>query len=169
MEHVLQWVVAGIIIIGGPLLTIFDLPGNTLMMLSSVGFAVYDGTRYFNWHLMLAMFIIYVLGECWEFFISFFGIKRSDIPWSVVILIGIGGIIGTIAGTGFFPILGSFIGGVIGAFAVAFIYEYARSGQKENAFELAFRAARTRFLALIGKLAAGFALAVLLVKQVFFI
>lgn len=35
MEHVLQCLVAGVIIIGGPLLTIFDLQGNTLMMLSS--------------------------------------------------------------------------------------------------------------------------------------
>ncbi|MCD7975377.1 MAG: hypothetical protein LUF25_06370 [Phascolarctobacterium sp.] len=51
------------------------------------------------------MFAIYVLGECLEFFISLFGIKRSDIPWSAVILIGIGGIIGTDIGTGFFLIL----------------------------------------------------------------
>ncbi len=115
------------------------------------------------------MFAIYVLGECLEFFISLFGIKRSDIPWSAVILIGIGGIIGTDIGTGFFLVLGSFIGGVIGAFVVAFAYEYMRSGHSENAAELAFLAARTRFLALIGRLAAGFALVVLLVRQVFFL
>ncbi|MCD8174432.1 MAG: hypothetical protein LUD41_00545 [Phascolarctobacterium sp.] len=55
--------------------------------------------------------------------VSVCGIKRSDIHWSAVILIGIGGIIGTDIGTGFFLILGSFIGGVIGAFVVAFAYE----------------------------------------------
>ena len=31
----LEWLVAGIIVVLGPLLTIFDLPGNSLMMLTS--------------------------------------------------------------------------------------------------------------------------------------
>ena len=39
MQLFLEWLVAGIIVVLGPLLTIFDLPGNSLMMLTSLGFA----------------------------------------------------------------------------------------------------------------------------------
>ena len=39
MQLFLEWLVAGIIVVLGPMLTIFDLPGNSLMMLTSLGFA----------------------------------------------------------------------------------------------------------------------------------
>ena len=82
-------------------------------------------------------------------------------------MIGIGGFFGTLIGTGIVPILGSFIGGLIGAFLAAFAYEYLRSGMREDAWRLAMETAKMRFLALLGKMCAGIALAVLLVKQIF--
>ena len=39
MEYLVEWTIAGIIIVLGPILTIFDLPGNTLMMLTAIGYA----------------------------------------------------------------------------------------------------------------------------------
>ena len=75
----LEWLVAGIIVVLGPLLTIFDLPGNSLMMLASLGFAFYDEAKYFDMRLLSAMVLIYVLGECWEFCVSLFGIKKYKI------------------------------------------------------------------------------------------
>lgn len=167
MHLFLEWFVAGIIVVLGPMLTMFDLPGNTLMMLTSIGFAFYDEAMYYNARLLSAMVLIYVLGECWEFCVSLFGIKRKKVSWFAVLLIGIGGFCGTIIGTGVFPILGSFLGGLVGAFIVAFIYEYLRSGMRQDAFQLAWETAKMRFLALIGKLSAGIALAVLLVKQIY--
>ena len=167
MHLFLEWLVAGIIVVLGPLLTIFDLPGNSLMMLTSLGFAFYDEAMYFDSRLLSAMILIYVLGEGWEFCVSLFGIKRNKVSWFAVFLIGIGGFIGTLIGTGFFPILGSFVGGLIGAFTVAFAYEYLRSGMRQDAWHLAWETAKMRFLALIGKMCAGIALAILLVKQIF--
>lgn len=169
MEQFMEWAVAGLIVVLGPLLTIFDLPGNSLLMLASLGFAFYDEALYFNGRLLSAMILIYALGECWEFCVSLFGIKRRNTSWLAVLVIGAGGFAGTLVGTGFFPVLGSFIGGLIGAYVAAFIYEYLHSGERRNAFALALLAAKVRFMALIGKLAAGLALSVLLVKQVFFI
>ena len=167
MQLFLEWLVAGIIVVLGPLLTIFDLPGNSLMMLTSLGFAFYDEAKYFDMRLLSAMVLIYVLGEAWEFCVSLFGIKRYKVPWVAVLFIGIGGFFGTLIGTGFFPILGSFVGGVCGAFVTAFIYEYLRSGMRQDAWHLAWETAKMRFLALIGKMCAGIALAILLVKQIF--
>ena len=167
MQLFLEWLFAGIIVVLGPMLTIFDLPGNSLMMLTSLGFAFYDEAKYFDMRLLSAMVLIYVLGEAWEFCVSLFGIKRYKVPWVAVLFIGIGGFFGTLIGTGFFPILGSFVGGVCGAFVTAFIYEYLRSGMRQDAWHLAWETAKMRFLALIGKMCAGIALAILLVKQIF--
>ncbi|MBO5168706.1 MAG: DUF456 domain-containing protein [Phascolarctobacterium sp.] len=167
MQLFLEWLVAGIIVVLGPLLTIFDLPGNSLMMLTSLGFAFYDEAKYFDMRLLSAMVLIYVLGEAWEFCVSLFGIKRYKVPWVAVLFIGVGGFFGTLIGTGFFPILGSFVGGVCGAFVTAFIYEYLRSGMRQDAWHLAWETAKMRFLALIGKMCAGIALAILLVKQIY--
>lgn len=167
MQLFLEWLVAGIIVVLGPMLTIFDLPGNSLMMLTSLGFAFYDEAKYFDMRLLSAMVLIYVLGEAWEFCVSLFGIKRYKVSWVAVLFIGIGGFFGTLIGTGFFPILGSFVGGVCGAFVTAFIYEYLRSGMRQDAWHLAWETAKMRFLALIGKMCAGIALAILLVKQIY--
>lgn len=167
MQLFLEWLVAGIIVVLGPMLTIFDLPGNSLMVLTSLGFAFYDEAKYFDMRLLSAMVLIYVLGEAWEFCVSLFGIKRYKVPWVAVLFIGVGGFFGTLIGTGFFPILGSFVGGVCGAFVTAFIYEYLRSGMRQDAWHLAWETAKMRFLALIGKMCAGIALAILLVKQIY--
>ena len=71
-------------------------------------------------------------------------------------------------GTIVFPILGSIVGGVLGASATAFVYELARTGLRRNAAHLAWEAAKMRFLAILGKICAGIALAALLIKQVYF-
>lgn len=149
----------------GPLLTIFDLPGNTIMMISRVAFAVFD-ERYLDLKAIGIAAAIYVAGESWEFFISLFGIKKEKVSWGAVFLIAIGGFIGACIGTGFFPILGSFIGGLVGAAVAAFLYEYHRSNDAANARSLAWKAAKVRFLAMSGKLAAAFCLAYMLASAI---
>ena len=167
MEYLVEWTIAGIIVVLGPVLTIFDLPGNTLMMLTGIGFAFFDSRMYMDARLLSGMFCVYVLGECWEATVSLFGIKRKQVSWWAVVLIALGGFIGTILGTGIMPVFGSFAGGLAGAFTAAFAYEYLRTGRGQDAASLAWEAAKMRFLALIGKLVAGLALAIMLVKLVY--
>lgn len=164
MDSVIQWIIAGIAAIVGPLLTIFDLPGNTLMFLTGVGMAFLCENINPDLNYMLAMVIVYLMGECWEFFVSLFGIRREKVSWFAVFCIGLGGFVGTIIGTGLFPVLGSFAGGVVGAFLAAFLYEYIHSGNSKNAFHIAWAAAKMRCFALLGKLVAGMVLAIMLVK-----
>ena len=153
MELLVERIFAIFIAISGPILTIFDLPGNTLLLLTS---------------LMSAMVLIYALGEFWEFCVGLFGIKRSKVSWFAVIFIALGSFAGTLLGTLIFPILGSLLGGMAGAFAAAFAYELAHTGVSAAAMQLAWTAAKMRFFAMLGKLAAGIALAALLLKQVVF-
>ncbi len=168
MEFMLERSLAICVAILGPILTMFDLSGNTILLLTGLGFAFYDEAMYFNGRLLSAMVLIYVLGECWEFCVELFGIRRQKVSWFAVLLIGAGGFVGTIIGTGFFPVFGSILGGVAGAFVTAFLYELAHTGLRARAWHLALEAAKVQFLALIGKLAAGIALALLLLKQVIF-
>lgn len=168
MDFVVERALAAFVAVLGPLLTIFDLPGNTLLLLTGLGFAFFYENIYFSGRLLSAMILIYALGEAWEFCVSLFGIKRQKVSWLAVLLIGAGGFVGTVLGTAVLPILGSIIGGMIGSAVMAFVYELARTGMRGDALHLAWEAAKMRFFALIGKLAAGIALAALLVKQVFF-
>lgn len=162
--HCILAVLAGAIGIG---MTIFDMPGNTFMLLCTAAFAFFGGHNPGLPYLAMAL-IVYMLGEIWEAGMSFFGIKREKVSWCAVMVIGIGGFIGTILGTGFFPVLGSFVGGVCGAFVAAFLYTYLETGSKDNALYIAWVSAKVRFLAMLGKWTAGFALGVMLIYMVLF-
>lgn len=168
MEIFPEYIAAGVVAVIGPVLTLFDLPGNTLMVCTALLCAFFGSEKFFNASILVSMIIVYLLGEIWEFAVSYFGIKKERVSWFAVFVIGIGGFIGTVMGTGVFPIFGSFIGGLAGAFGAAFLYEYRRSGSRDDAVSLAFKAAKFRFLALIGKLTAAAVLAVLLVRLIIF-
>ena len=168
MEFLVERTIVGLLAIICPLMTMFDLPGNSILLLTGFGMAFFDENMYFNGRLLSAMVLVYLLGEAWEFCVSLFGIKKEKVSWFAVFLIGLGGFVGTLAGTTFFPILGSVLGGVLGAGATAFLYELARTGLQRNAAHLAWEAAKMRFLAVLGKICAGIALAMLLIQQVFF-
>lgn len=167
MELFIEFLLAAMIIIVGPIMTLFGLPGNTLMLGAGLIYAFMDEARYFDGRIIALLILIYVFGELWEFVVSFFGIKRQSLPWKAVFIIGLGTFAGAILGTGFFPILGSFLGAALGSFVMAFLYEYLRSDNKDEALRLAWAAVKIQCFALMGKFIAAAAMAVLLVKQLF--
>lgn len=168
MEYLVERAIVGFLALLCPILTIFDLPGNSILLLTGFAMAFFDETMYFNGRLLSAMVLVYALGEAWEFCVSLFGIKKEKVSWWAVFLIGLGGFGGTLLGTAVFPILGSILGGILGASATAFLYELARTGLQKNAAHLAWEAAKMRFLAVLGKICAGIALAALLIQLVYF-
>jgi hypothetical protein len=169
-SYMLEWLAAVLLILVAVAMALFDLPGNTLMVGSCLGFAFYDPPKYFDIRIISAVILIYAFGEIWEFVLSFFGIKRKvkDISWWGVLLIGCGTFTGTIMGTTAFPVAGSVIGGAIGAFVMAYLYEYLRSHNLQHAGTVAWEAARMQFVAMLGKLVATFVMAILLARQIFF-
>lgn len=166
LEFVLQKILAILVIVLGPFLALFDLPGNTIVICTAVGLGLY-AEEFWQPELFCLMFIIYACGELWEFVISLFGIRKEKASWFACFVIGIGGFCGAIAGTAVVPVLGSFFGGVIGAFITAFCYEYMRGKSNGDALHLAWASAKMRFLAILGKFAAGIGLGVCLFKLVF--
>lgn len=111
MEFLVEWAFGALIVVVGPLLTLLDLPGNTIMLAAGIGYAFFDEARYFDGRLLSALVLVYAFGEIWEFIVSFFGIRRHKVSWGAVFLIAVGTFIGAVIGTGFFPVLGSVLGG----------------------------------------------------------
>ena len=141
--YMLEWLAAICLILVAVAMSLFDLPGNTLMVGCCLGFAFYDPSKYFD-------------------------IRIISASWWGVFLIGCGTFAGTVMGATTFPVAGSVIGGAIGAFVMAYLYEYMRSHNMQHAGALAWQAAKMQFVAMLGKLVATFALAILLARQIFF-
>ena len=77
MEFLVERTIVGLLAIICPLLTMFDLPGNSILLLTGFGMAFFDENMYFNGRLLSAMVLVYLLGEAWEFCVSLFGIKKE--------------------------------------------------------------------------------------------
>lgn len=101
--YLAEWLAAGLLILFAFAMALFDLPGNTVMVLSGLGFAFYDPAKYFDIRLISAMILVYAMGEIWEFALSFFGIKKKvkNISWWAVLFIGCGTFVGTLLGSQF--------------------------------------------------------------------
>lgn len=159
--------VAVLIGILGPLLTLFDMSGNLILLATGLGIGILGPSALYNEGLLVMLAACYAAGELWEFAINMLGIKKQKVSWFAVLLIGIGGFVGTLMGTAAMPVIGSFLGGLAGAFVTAFVYELLRSSSGAQAWHLAWETAKCRCLALAGKLAAALAMAVLLFRIAF--
>lgn len=141
-------------------LGILGLAGNLWLLVLAGAYAVYEGFIRFNPVMLMWLFGIFCLGELWEFGISFFGIKKQDLPWSAVFMIAIGTLVGSVFGTMLLPVLGSLVGGAAGACLVAYGYEYQKNHDEENAKQLAWRAFKVQLIAAVGKLLTSIAMLV---------
>jgi len=140
------------------ILSILGMAGNLWLLVVAGGYAFYSGFHGFDVPMLLWLLGIFCLGELWEFFIGFFGVKRKDIPWSTVGLIGVGTVVGSAFGTLLLPIFGSILGGAAGACLVAYVYEYQKNHNDEHARNLAWRAFKAQLLAALGKILTSIAM-----------
>lgn len=143
-------------------MTIFDLPGNSLLMIM-IAIMAFATTYTVDNMLVAAALALFIFGEVWDFFIQFYGIKREKVSWFAFIGIFLGGLIGTTVGTSVVPVVGSFIGGCLGSFLAAFFFIYMTSKDKEHALQVAITAVKTRFFALSGKILVAILLSGILV------
>ena len=152
----------------GFLITSIGLPGNTLIFLSAVVFALLDGFQIITETNLGVLAIIYLVGELWEFVVGYLGIKKEKVSWKNVLIIGIITFIGGLVGSGILPVIGSVLGAAIASFMAAFILEYLQHRNEEQAFKVACVAAKNQFLAIIGKLICASVLVIMIVKYLFF-
>lgn len=148
------------------ILTMLGMGGNTLLMLLTAVYAVTDDFVHMSGSVLAWMLILYIIGEAWDFIISFFGVRKEKISYPKTIVIGIGGIIGSFFGTAILPILGSVIGAAIGAFATAYTVEMLSGYDRSQAWRIAYVAASMQMLALAGKVIIGCIMFILFISNV---
>lgn len=157
-------VVLGMLAFVGIIMTSLGLPGNTLLLILFVVYAFWGDFLSVSLNTLGIVAVLYLLGELWEFFVGYLGIKKEEVTWFSVILIGIGSFLGALAGTAFLPLLGSVAGAAIGAFVTAFLVEYIGGRGHERAVRVAWAAMRNHFLGLIGKLVFGVTILIMFIK-----
>lgn len=64
MEFLVEWALGALIVIIGPLLTLLDLPGNTVMLAAGIGYAFFDEARYFDGRLLSALLSAQAFSLC---------------------------------------------------------------------------------------------------------
>ena len=84
MEFLVEWAFGALIVVVGPLLTLLDLPGNTIMLAAGIGYAFFDEARYFDGRLLSALVLVMLLvrsGNLSYRFLEFGGIKYRGVRY----------------------------------------------------------------------------------------
>jgi len=130
--------------------TIFlGIPGGWIAL---GGIVVYDiATRFsaVGWKWLIVMVVILLVGELIESLLGIVYVARKGASRWGVLGTFIGGIVGAIGGSFVVPFIGSLIFGLVGAFVLAVLLEYMY-------YKSLDRALQTGFFAFIGRLAAMF-------------
>ena len=128
--------------------TIFlGIPGGWIAFGAIAVYDVATGFTAVGWKWLVVMAVILVIGELIESFLGIVYVARKGASRWGVLGTFIGGIAGAIAGAFVIPFIGSIVFGLVGAFALAVAFEYIYYRSLD-------RALQTGFFAFIGKLTA---------------
>ena len=152
-----------------PLLGLMGMPGTWLLLALAGGAEWITEPRLFSNGTAVAAVLLAVAGEVWEFLASSSKAKRAGAGRRGALGALVGGIAGAIAGTLLIPvpIIGTLVGGGLGAFALSSALERDGGRDLGEALRVGRAAAAGQLLGALGKAAAGAAVYVLLVVALF--
>lgn len=137
------------------------------MLAAGIGYAFFDEARYFDGRLLSALVLVYAFGEIWEFIIIVFGIRRHK----NIVGCGISDccvtFIGAVIGTGFFRCWALFWAAQLVRISLPSVTSLCVPGIRRMRSRWPGRQHRLQFVAMLGKIVASFAMALLLFKQIF--
>jgi hypothetical protein len=108
------------------LFTLFTLPGNWLIVITTAVFAWWQREQgVISVYTIIAIAALAFLGEAVEFFAGAGGAKRAGAGWLGAIAAIFGAIFGAIIGTFIFPVFGTILGACLGAGLAATVAELA--------------------------------------------
>jgi uncharacterized protein len=169
-------IVLGLVLLVGLVLTVVGLPGNWLMVLAA---GVYwwlmppEGRLYFGWPVLIALFVLALVGEILEFITGAMGAKQAGGSKRAAALAIVGsvvaGLAGLVIGTPLIPIpvVGSLVGlvllGALGAMAGAILGETWKGRTSDESWRAGVGAFRGRLLGTLAKMAVGLAMVIVVV------
>jgi hypothetical protein len=154
-------------------LTLIGLPGNWLIVLGAALYAWLvreaDGTPAISLWALVAILVLALLGELFEFIAGYYGSRRVGGSRGGAIGAIIGGIVGGLLATPLIPIpiVGSIVGACLGAAAGALIMEIAGGRDWDSSFRSGVGAGVGRFWGTIGKFGVGVAMFLVIAVAVF--
>ena len=164
---IVGYVVLGIFMLAGLIVTPLGLPGNWIIFGAAVvcGFATHWAK--YGWAFILLIAAAAVFGEIVEAASSAIGAKKFGASTGATVAAIVGTIVGLSLGTGVMPIVGTLIGALAGAFLGAFIYEYIKLRDREQALRAGLGAFLGRTAAIIAKETIGILMVAAIVYQLF--
>jgi uncharacterized protein YqgC (DUF456 family) len=180
MDAALYYLLATLLITAGVcawLTNLLTLPGNWIVLAFALLFAwlvPLDGSRGVSWLVIAILAALAIVGEIIEFAASAWGAAKRGASRRAAVLSVLGAIIGSIAGATaglplplIGPIVGAVLGGAVGAFAGAYLGETWK-GRTHGESVLAGRGAFSgRLWGMIGKVAVGAVMLVVLALDAF--
>jgi len=150
------WVLFSFAVLAGLFLDLLGLFGNWVI-LAAVGAAwVATGFEHFSLGALIVLAVLATVGEVLEFVGADIGAKRfgagKGSTWTVLA----GCVLGGIAGTPLFPIMGTLLGACVGAFIGAVAYEFVVMERRSGGIAwTGFGAALGKIAGMLAKLAIG--------------
>lgn len=134
----------------------FSLPGNWLMILTTILFALWQ-KNIFGVYIILAAIVLALIGEVLEFLAGAGGAKAAGGGKKAMAAAIIGAIIGAILGTFLIPvpIFGTLLGSALGAAMAVLIAERKAGKEMKQSLKIATGAGLGRFVGLGTKIATG--------------
>lgn len=123
---ILGWSAFALAILVGLGLDLVGLFGNWIILAALGVLWAISGFACFPWWALVLMVGLATLGEVLEQVFAGIGARRFGGSKGSVVAAVVGVILGGIAGTPWFPLVGTLIGACVGAFAAAALYEYIR-------------------------------------------
>lgn len=141
----------------GPLVILMGLPGTWLLLLLAGVAEWVTEPRLFDTVTLVSVLVLAVAGEVWEAMASSVRARRAGAGRRGSIGALVGGIGGALLGTMLIPVplVGTLVGGGVGAFAGSAGLERSGGTSAESAWRIGRAAAAGHLVGLLGKLLAG--------------
>jgi uncharacterized protein YqgC (DUF456 family) len=135
----------------------FSLPGNWLMIIMTILFALWQ-KDVFSIYTLITAIVLALVGEILEFFAGAAGAKVTGGGKKTMAAAIIGAVIGAVLGTFLIPILifGTLLGSALGAAIAALIAERKAGKEMKQSLKVATGAGIGRFAGLGAKIIVGF-------------
>ncbi|MGI6092884.1 MAG: DUF456 domain-containing protein [Veillonellaceae bacterium] len=146
-------------------LTLINLPGNIVILLLALGYAVYDGFIHITFQTLFIVFTLFIAGEVVEFIAGAVGAKKEKASSRAMLAAVVGAIIGGIIGTGLLPVIGSVLGAITGAYGASYIAEYSKAGNAEHARRVGISVMKGQAVGMIFKIVMAVGMVALIVLE----
>lgn len=158
--------IAIILILGiGLCMILIGLPGNTIIFVTTLIYALYDHFVHIGIGELATIFVVILIGELFETFLGVLWARREKASKMALGVAVLGTILGGIIGTMILPLVGSFIGALCGGFGGSYLAEYRKTNNADQAWRVAISVIKGQILGVVIKFSIAIAVILYVIMQ----